>query len=80
MVTREVVEQVVRESGLWDGERRTSHGYILSPDLYEISQEQNAELEALGIALQDCLAGFGEIAAVAHDPKLGNTLLKQKCA
>ena len=69
----EQVRQVVHDSGLWGNGRESSHGFILSPSVYEVSQEKRDELEAIGAALHDCLAGFGRIATIAFNPKLGHS-------
>ncbi|MBI5230488.1 MAG: hypothetical protein HY981_04285 [Candidatus Magasanikbacteria bacterium] len=66
----EQVRQVVHDSGLWDNGRESSHGFILSPSVYEVSQEKRDELEAIGVALHDCLAGLGRIATIAFTPSL----------
>lgn len=68
----EQVRRVVLDSGLWDQGRESSHGFVLSPSVYEVSQEKRDELEAIGAALHDCLAGLGRIAAIAFNPKLGH--------
>lgn len=68
----EQVRQVVRDSGLWDNGREASHGFLLSPSVYEVSQNKRNELEAIGAALHNCLAGIGRIAAIAFNPKLGH--------
>lgn len=73
MLTKEAIEQVVFESGLWRaGGGKATHGFILSPSVYEVSQEKREELEAIGAALYDCLAGLGRIAAIARNPQLGH--------
>ena len=70
MVTRDLVENVIAVSGLWDEGRRNSHGFLLSPDVYEITKTQAQELEDLGQALYECLSGLGRIAAICADPRL----------
>lgn len=72
MVTREIVRQVVEESGLWDGTTVNKYSYILSPDLYEVGEMQLRQLEDLGPALQECLSGLSRIATIAHNPKLAS--------
>lgn len=69
----EQVRQVVHDSGLWDNGRESSHGFVLSPSVYEVPQDKRDELEAIGAALHDCLAGLGRIAAIAFNPKLGHS-------
>ncbi|MEK7619318.1 MAG: hypothetical protein AAB416_03745 [Patescibacteria group bacterium] len=64
------VKQVVLDSGLWDDGRAASHGFLLSPSVYEVSRDKKDQLEALGAALHDCLGGLGRIAAIAARPDL----------
>lgn len=70
----EQVKQVVLESGLWDDGRESSHGFILSPGVYELSQEKQNELEAIGLALYDCLTGLGNLMVGVHARNNGNHL------
>ena len=72
-MTHEKVRQVVLDSGLWDNGRASSHGFILSPSVYEVSQQKREELDAIGGALHDCLAGIGRIAVIAFNPKLAHS-------
>ncbi len=58
------------ESGLWKSERRKSHKFLLSPNVYHLTQKQYQELYHLGIALYDCLLGLSHIAVIAYDKKL----------
>lgn len=67
------IKQVVSASGLWDNEKKASHGFILSPSVYEISQKKRSELKVICEALHDCLAGLGRIAAIACNPQLGHS-------
>ncbi len=67
------VRRVVLDSGLWANGREASHGFILSPSVYEVTQEKRQELEVIGAALHDCLAGLGRIAAIALHPHLGHS-------
>ncbi len=70
----EQVRQVVLDSGLWNNGGTSRYGFVLSPSVYEVSPEKREELEVLGAALHDCLAGLGRIAAIAFNPKLGYSL------
>ena len=70
VVMYQQIRQVVLESGLWDNDRELSHGFILSPSVYEVPRGKRNELEAIGVALHECLAGLGRIAAIAFSPKL----------
>ncbi len=69
----ERIKRVVLESGLWSGGRESSHGFVLSPSVYEVSGERRDELQAIGAALHDCLGGLGRIAAIAFNPQLGRS-------
>jgi len=69
----EQIRRVVRDSGLWDNGRESSHGFILSPDVYKLPSNKRNELETIGAALHDCLAGLGRIAAIALNPKLNHS-------
>ncbi|MBU1037245.1 hypothetical protein KKF32_04440 [Patescibacteria group bacterium] len=70
-MNKETVEQVVLESGLWDQGRKSTHGFILSPSVFEISQSQREKFETIGNALYHCLAGLSRIAVIAWNPWLG---------
>jgi hypothetical protein len=67
----EKIRQIVVDSGLWNDGRESTHSFILSPDVYKVSKKKQTELEALGIALHDCLAGLGRIATIALNIQLG---------
>lgn len=61
---------VISQSGLWDGTGKKSHGFLLSPSVYEITKYQQQELTKLGIAISDCLFGLSHIATIAYDQNL----------
>jgi hypothetical protein len=61
---------VIAESGIWNGARRSSHAFLLSPSVYRITEGQRDELSKLGHALSDCLLGLSRIAVVAYDETL----------
>lgn len=69
-MNNEKIEQVVLSSGLWDSGRKTTHGFILSPSVYEVGEQRRKEFEAIGIALYDCLGGIGRIIHIAGNPEL----------
>lgn len=73
MATREQIELVVRESGLWDQGREKSHGFLLSPTVYTITATQRRELEDLGKSLSECLMGLGRIAVIAFTDYLSKS-------
>lgn len=64
------LEKVVQETGIWEGERRSTHGFLLSSSVYQITQDQKQKLQKLGFALYDCLLGLSHIAAIAGDQSL----------
>ncbi len=66
----QTISQVVTQSGLWDGTRRQSHAFLLSPSVFAITHTQHQELNGLGVALFDCLLGLSHIAVIAYDPKV----------
>lgn len=65
------LQTVLRESGLWQQGREATHGFLLSPDVYEIDPLREEELRQIAAALRECLAGIGRIAAIACSPELG---------
>ena len=72
---------VVAESGIWNGGRKESHAFLLSPSVYQITEEQQQELSMLGFALYDCMMGLSHIAVIAYDQTLnysGAWLLARK--
>ncbi len=66
----DTLQRIVTASGLW---KEPAHRFRLSPQVYEISETQREELDALGRALHECLAGVGRIAAIALHPDLGQS-------
>ena len=69
----ETIKQVVLTSGLWNNGRAQSHHFVLSPSVYKVSEDKRSKLEAIGIALHDCMAGLGRIWAIAMNPKIGTS-------
>lgn len=65
-----ILNSIISESGIWNGSRKESHAFLLSPDVYEITETQHHELSKLGIALFDCLKGLSHIGVIAHDSTL----------
>lgn len=61
---------IISESGIWNGERRKSHSFLLSPSVFEVTEIQKQELQELGFALYDCMLGFSHIATIVFDPTL----------
>jgi len=67
---KDVIKKTVLDSGLWDNNQRLTHGFILSPDVYLLKKNRQKELKEIALALYDCLAGLGEIAAMTANPKI----------
>lgn len=67
---KEVIEKTVLDSGLWTGNQKSTHGFILSPDVYVLARVRQKELEQITLALYDCLVGLGRIAAMTVNPKI----------
>lgn len=67
------LQAVVDAAGIWNGSRRTSHAFLLSPSVFQITEAQRVELQRLGLALNDCLLGLSHIAVIAYDPSLNYT-------
>lgn len=65
------VMRVISDSGIWEGSQRKTHRFIPSPSVYTVASDKLRRLEKIGYALQDCLTGFGRIAAIAANPRLG---------
>ncbi len=61
---------VVEEAGIWKGNRKHSHAFLLSPDVYPLTRAQRQELERLGYAIRDCLLGISHVASIAYDQTL----------
>ncbi|MEK7607895.1 MAG: hypothetical protein AAB484_03185 [Patescibacteria group bacterium] len=62
------LKSVIDESGIWQGERKNTHAFLLSPNVYQISREQHCELQKLGYALYDCLRAFSHMASIVYNP------------
>lgn len=68
----EKVQSVVADSGIWKYGSKASHGFILSPSFYRITEKQRKELEVLGQALHNCLGGLGKLAVIASNPQIAH--------
>ncbi len=66
----EKLRSVITQSGLWNGTRESTHAFLLSPSVFEITREQEHELRELGIAIRECQFGLSHIAVIAHDSSL----------
>lgn len=64
------LKTVIDESGIWNGARKESHSFLLSPSIYGVTEIQRQELYKLGHALYDCLLGLSHIAVIAYDSNL----------
>jgi hypothetical protein len=69
-VTERALTEIVVSSGLWEGGRRSTHSFLLSPDVFRLSRAEADKFETLSIALYECLGGLGRIAAVASMPRV----------
>ena len=69
----EHVKKTVLDSGLWKGSQRLTHEFVLSPDVYTITEAEKNELESLGRALHECLSGLGRIMAITENTSLART-------
>ena len=69
---KKIIERTILDSGLWDNGRKVSHGFILSPDVYVLAKDKQKEFEKIGLALYDCLAGLGKIAAMTVNSKISS--------
>lgn len=65
------LERVVVESGLWNDDRRKTHGFLLSPEAYPIFSGELVVLNNLGRAIYQCLEGIAKIAVIASNQELG---------
>ena len=63
-VMKKLLNAVIAESGIWEGRRQETHGFLLSPEVFALTQGQSRELEKLGYALHDCLLGLSQIATI----------------
>ncbi len=61
---------VISESGIWNGNRKNTHAFLLSPSVFEMTEDQYRELTLLGQGLHDCLKGLSHIATIAYDREL----------
>ena len=64
------LKAVIDESGIWNGTRKETHAFLLSPNVYGVTETQRQELSKLGHALYDCLSGLSHIAIIAYDSNL----------
>lgn len=62
--------KVAKDTRIWEGQRRATHAFRLSPSVYRITTAQQQELSQLGYAITDCLKGLSHLATIAFDPEL----------
>ncbi len=62
--------KVIGDSGLWANGGKETHGFQLSPNVFQISEMQKRDLEELGLALYDSLLGLSHMATIVFDPLL----------
>lgn len=58
METKEKLEKVMRESGIWNGERSRLHAFLLSPSVYRIEDSKRQTFQQIGQAMNDCMIGL----------------------
>lgn len=68
--TFEVLKAAARSTGIWDGAQQTTHAFLLTPDVYRLSPDNQRLLERFAPALRETLSGIGRIAAIAEDRRL----------
>ena len=61
---------VISDTGIWNGGKKETHKFMLSPDVFKITNAQKKELSNLGSAINDCLKGLSHIAVISYDEKL----------
>lgn len=66
----EVIRQIVIDSGLWQGEREDSHRFILSPEVYSLSDYELTQLKTLGRSLYAVMQGLSRIVGKSEDQKV----------
>ena len=64
------MDGVIEDSNIWLNDRKRTHAFLLSPDVYHITKMQHDELNKLGSALHDCLLGLSHMATIAYDTDL----------
>jgi hypothetical protein len=70
MATYAELRAAIDSTGIWRGGREESHGFVVSPDVYELTHA-NAELLAeLARATNNCLLGASRLMAIAADSSL----------
>ena len=70
MTTYQGLEAIVYETGLWQGGRRDSHGFVLSPEPFQLPAAHTSGLDALAKAIHNCLLGMSRLMAIAADSAL----------
>ncbi|MFH1551795.1 MAG: hypothetical protein ABIC36_02865 [bacterium] len=67
---KEEIEKIVLKPGLWNNDRRVSHGFCLSPDVYRLKKKHETEFKKIAFALNNCLLGLSRIANMTLDYKV----------
>jgi hypothetical protein len=60
----------IEESGIWAGQQRESHRFLLSPSVYKLTEGKCDELKKIGFALNECLVGLSHIANISYNQEL----------
>lgn len=58
--------------GIWRGERRETHSFLVSPEPHIITKSQGDQLNKISQALHGVLKGLSRIFTIATDPILGS--------
>jgi hypothetical protein len=74
MVTYQELHATVASTGIWDGGRQTSHGFVLSPDVFEMSRVDADKLAELGRAVNECLLGISRVMAIVASNLAGRNV------
>lgn len=70
MSTHAVIEKMVVESGIWNGARKETHQFLLTPEIFPLGQTEVSWLRELGPAITECLSGLGRMATISADQDL----------
>ncbi len=68
------------DSGYWAGERRSSHTFVLSPDVCVLTTVEQAELEQLAIGVRQFLCALEQTVALAAETNAEGTLCRNQAS
>jgi hypothetical protein len=66
----QALQNVVVQSGLWNGAQTRSHSFLLSPSVYTLTLAQKEELTELGYSLHSTLLGLSRMGVIAYNDHL----------